>query len=112
MIFQVVEPALICPICLKELFRCILFQKKCQSADEYFRARISNDEPKNIKYEIYSGSPINDTELRSLELKTEDCLSLQFSESRDNADGFIENLNVDANKPAAKKNKLLKRKNS
>jgi Zinc-finger associated domain (zf-AD) len=30
-------PALICELCLKELYQCYLFRKKIQTAEEYFR---------------------------------------------------------------------------
>ena len=48
--FQIIElteyniPALICQNCLKELYQCISFRRKCHVAEEFFRTRTSGIE--------------------------------------------------------------------
>lgn len=102
--FQVVEfteynnPALICPNCLKELYQCYQFRKKCQSADEYFRTKSARIESQlwslkedndatsdfnNIKLEPFeNGNNATDLDLYSLDTKAEEIFNEQSVESR------------------------------
>lgn len=85
--------ALICSSCLKELYQCILFRKKCQSSDEYFKTKtlklestlwhtqpLIDDDLSEIKIESLDEKlNSSETDFDCYDLQTEDLLVNQFS---------------------------------
>lgn len=55
-------PSLICDLCLKELYQCVLFRKKCQSADEFWNQRTATTE--NILWDQESDCVSESKELK------------------------------------------------
>ena len=96
-----IGPSLICPSCLKELYQCFLFRKKCQSADEYFKTKTAAIESElwneyevehehvNVKIESLDYESNNlDVDSQSYE-QTEEIIEDQFSKS-DNVEDIKE----------------------
>lgn len=94
--------AFICPGCLKELYQCFLFRKKCQSSDEYFKYLFFKDESKlkTIIEEIQQNSfikeesdlAVNDNENESL--NADELLIDHFKEYKEDYDE-VEELDSD-----------------
>lgn len=55
-------PSLICPTCLKELYQSIVFRKKCQSSDEFFKTKIAK-----IEAQLWNGHDFVNVKLESLD---------------------------------------------
>lgn len=91
--------ALICSCCFKELFQCILFRKKCQSADEYFKTKSeehlwNNGDLQSVKHDATDQNfDSGAIEYCPSELQTEEFLSSQFSEASE--EKFIDDSHLE-----------------
>lgn len=75
----------ICPVCLKELYQCLLFRKKCQSADEYFKTKIAKIESQLWDENEFSSEFVN-IKLEALSYESNDLIDLQTYEHQTEVD--------------------------